>query len=344
MKNETKEIRYIELFGGIGGFRLGIEKVQECSRNWRGEKSLFRGISSSSIKEPSNPNEQRSWNCVGYYEIDKYAVQTYNKNFNTNYKPSDIRDVAAESVPDHDVLTAGFPCQSFSIAGRRKGFEDTRGTLFFEICRIAKAKRPRLLFLENVKGLLNHDETKTFATILRTLDELGYDAEWDVLNSKHFGVPQNRERVFIIGHLRGEPFKQVFPLEEGYKFNVSMGEKTEEEQERISNALTSIYYKRNYGGTQIMQEPKIAERTPLKFMSRNQKEVEGDYSFTIDGANTGGIKQGRRIRRLTPLECERLQGFPDNWTQGVSDTQRYKQLGNAVTTNVIEAIVRNIRL
>ena len=176
-------MKYIELFGGIRGFSLGIKKATKGK-----------------------------WKCVGYYEIDKYAVQTSNKNFGTKYKPTDIRKVQSGEVPDHDILCAGFPCQSFSIAGKRKGFEDTRGTLFFEICRIAKDKRTPLLFLENVKGLLSHDEGRTFATILSTLSEMGYSVEWQVLNSKHFGVPQNRERVFIIGHLGGFSRGQVFPI------------------------------------------------------------------------------------------------------------------------------------
>ena len=177
---ENDKMRFVELFGGIGGFSLAMQR--------------------------------EGFQCVGYYEIDKYAVQTYNKNFGTNYEPKDIREVKADDLPDHEILCGGFPCQSFSIAGKRMGFEDTRGTLFFEIARIAKVKRPHILFLENVKGLLSHDRGRTFATILATLDELGYNAEWQVLNSKYFGVPQNRERVFIIGHLRDQCSRQIFPL------------------------------------------------------------------------------------------------------------------------------------
>src|SRR3990167_10841562 len=165
-------MRFVELFGGIGGFSLAMER--------------------------------EGFKCVGYYEIDKYAVKTYNKNFGTSYEPTDIRGVKADNIPDHEVLCAGFPCQSFSIAGERLGFKDTRGTLFFEVARIIKRKQPQIVFLENVKGLLSHDKGRTFACILATLDELGYNAEWQVLNSKHFGVPQNRERGFIIGHLRGK--------------------------------------------------------------------------------------------------------------------------------------------
>jgi DNA (cytosine-5)-methyltransferase 1 len=175
------EPTFIEMFCGIGGFRLGLERS--------------------------------GWKCVWANDIDKYACQVYRKNFGDGgLVEGDIRSVDADSIPDHTLLTAGFPCQSFSLAGKRKGFEGTRGTLFYDIARVADAKRPPLLLLENVKGLLSNDKGRTFARILQTLDELGYDVEWQVLNSKYFGVPQNRERVFIIGHLRGTGSRQVFPI------------------------------------------------------------------------------------------------------------------------------------
>jgi len=179
-----KKIRFIDLFGGIGGFRLGLQKASD------------------------------RFECVWYNDNNKYAVKIYNKRFGEKYEAKDIRKIKTEEIPDFDMLCAGFPCQSFSIAGRRKGFADTRGTLFFEIARIIKHKRPKYLLLENVKGLLNHDQGETFRTILRTLDELGYDVEWQVLNSKYFGVPQNRERVFIIGYLGRERRKKIFPVGE----------------------------------------------------------------------------------------------------------------------------------
>jgi len=171
---------FISLFGGIGGFDL--------------------------------PLINNGWKCVGYYDNDKYAIQTYNKNFKTNYEVQNVTKLDATKIQDHTMLCAGFPCPSFSAIGRRKGFNDPRGRLFFEIARIAKIKRPKILLLENVKGLLSHDKGQTFRIILQTLDNLGYDVEWQVLNSKHFGVPQNRERVFIIGHLRGESGQKIFPL------------------------------------------------------------------------------------------------------------------------------------
>lgn len=157
---------------------------------------------------------------IGYVEFDKFARRSYEAMYKTEgeWTAHDITTVTDDDIRQLgnrgriDVITGGFPCQAFSIAGKRKGFEDTRGTLFFEIARFANILSPRYLFLENVKGLLSHDNGNTFETILRTLDELGYDVEWDLLNSKDFGVPQNRERVFIIGHLRNGGTRKVFPV------------------------------------------------------------------------------------------------------------------------------------
>ena len=166
-------IKFFDMFAGIGGFRSGLEAIG-------------------------------GFECVGYCEIDKYAKQAYEAMYDTGGELyfDDARKIVPEQLPDFDLLVGGFPCQSFSIAGARKGFDDTRGTLFFEIARIAAVKKPKYLYLENVPGLLNHDSGKTFETILRTLDELGYDVCWQVLNSKNFGVPQSRNRVFIIGYNR----------------------------------------------------------------------------------------------------------------------------------------------
>ena len=178
-------MKFLDLFAGIGGFRLGMESAGH--------------------------------ECIGFCEIDKFARESYKAIHNTKgeIELHDITAVSDESIRgigSVDIICGGFPCQVFSIAGNRRGFEDTRGTLFFEIARFASILRPKYLFLENVRGLLNHDKGNTFEVILSALDELGYDVEWQVLNSKNFGVPQNRERVFIIGHLRGERTRNVFPL------------------------------------------------------------------------------------------------------------------------------------
>lgn len=205
-------MRYFSMFSGIGGFEIGIQRAMDdllCTKKCKHEKEN----SSCKCKGRVGFKQTTRLGCVGYSEIDKYASAVYRYRFGKEVKNyRDATKINTEELPDFDLLVGGFPCQAFSIAGKRRGFEDTRGTLFFEIARVLKAKQPRMFLLENVKGLLNHDKGETFTQILRAIDELGYDAEWQVLNSKHFGVPQNRERVFIIGRLRGTGGRKVFPL------------------------------------------------------------------------------------------------------------------------------------
>lgn len=273
-------MKFIDLFSGIGGFSLPLTEIGH--------------------------------ECIGFSEIDKYAILIYKKHFPTHECLGDIKSVDPTRLPNFDLIVGGFPCQSFSIAGKRGGFDDTRGTLFFEIARIARIKSPRLLLLENVKGLLSHDGGRTFDTIIRTLDELGYDIQWQVLNSKNFGVPQNRERVFIIGHLRGTARPEIFPLRED----------------------TNPIQIRIIGTTKGMHNTRIGERDNVY----DSGGIMGSLKAT-DYKQPPQIMLNGRIRKLTPLEHERLQGFPSDWTEGVSDTQRYKCLGNAVTVNVIKAII-----
>ena len=372
-------ITFADLFAGIGGFRLGIENA---------------------AKRLGIPVE-----CVFSSEIEKNARLIYERSFHTT-PAGDITKIHTDDIGDMDILCGGFPCQSFSIAGHRRGFEDTRGTLFFEIARIARAKRPKILFLENVKGLLNHDRGRTFGQILLTLDELGYDAEWQVLNSKDFGVPQNRERVFIIGHSRRYRSGQIFPV---------TGTTTATTRENSSTCIDANYGKGidNHGArTGIISYPVMTpERLEKRANGRRMKNAE-EPMFTLtaqdrhgvliqhycgthqadrviepDGISSclstcsGGdlipkillsqkselkfsditerkkdylgrnmpIHRGKklpeingRIRRLTPLECERLQSFPDNYTAGIADSNRYRCLGNAVTVNVIKAIAEKL--
>ncbi|RTK93011.1 DNA (cytosine-5-)-methyltransferase [Candidatus Saccharibacteria bacterium] len=274
-------MKYLSMFSGIGGFELGI-----------GDRGK----------------------CVGYSEIDKYAIKTYEEHFDhDNY--GDATKINPRELPDFDLLVGGFPCQAFSVAGKRLGFNDTRGTLFFDIARILAEKRPRHLVLENVKGILSHDSGKTFQTIVGVLADLGYFVEWQVLNSKDFGVPQNRERIYFVGHLRGECGRKVFPIT---------------------------------GSSQ--QIATVAGYISEEVWSGRHEQIRRTYNTdgampTIPTGQGGGVMtkiyQEPRIRRLTPKECERLQGFPDNWTIG-SDTQRYKQCGNAVTVNVVEAVVEKL--
>lgn len=176
-------IRFFDMFAGIGGFRSGLEAIG-------------------------------GYQCIGHCEIDKHVNAAYCAIYETEgeYYCEDARQINTETMPDFDMLCAGFPCQSFSVAGRRLGFSDTRGTLFFEVARIAAAKRPAFLLLENVPGLLSHDSGRTFETILSTLVEMGYNIEWCVLDSKHFGVPQQRRRLYIVGYFGTECAGQIFPL------------------------------------------------------------------------------------------------------------------------------------
>jgi DNA-cytosine methyltransferase len=304
-------MKYFSMFSGIGGFEygiqqayMGIESTKTLTEQTKLEIQQWRERTTVEKEHSILSTNQRIGGaiCVGYSEIDKYAIQTYERNFNGHTNYGDATTITPTDLPDFDLLVGGFPCQAFSIAGKRKGFDDTRGTLFFDIARILAEKRPRHLVLENVKGLLSHDQGKTFQTILGVLADLGYRVEWQVLNSKDFGVPQNRERVYIVGHLGGKCRGQVFPITGAYQQN------TKHIQRHISNTLTARYEAAQATGTYIGE---------------------------------GQLNAQAKIRRLTPTECERLQGFPDGWTIG-SDTQRYKQCGNAVTVNVVQAVMEKL--
>jgi len=357
MKNNGMGRRVFSMFTGVGGFELGL-----------GERF-----------EP-----------IGFSEFDKYASELLKDKWPNVKNWGDATKIEADLLPDFDMLCGGFPCQAFSVAGRRKGFEDTRGTLFFDVARIIEAKKPRIVFLENVKGLLNHDEGSTFRTIIRTLGELGYYVEWMVLNSKFHGVPQNRERVFIIGSLGGERRQQILPFrettqstDEEHKIERidDQSESTrDKESDRVYNpegvgpTLTKggakemkfqvsnsspreIGFKklntptlqaRDYKGPKIVmtQVHNMQPRSPDRPSLQKNPKAGGsghlqrdDTAWCIDTANTTAVEfNNKQVRRLTPLECERLQGFPDGWTKEFSDTQRYKMMGNAVTVNVIRAI------
>jgi len=368
----NQKLRVIDLFAGIGGFRLGIKNIKNINVEF-----------------------------VYASEWDKYANSVYRRHYG-ECDIRDIREVKPEEIPDFNLLTGGFPCQSFSVAGKRGGFEDIRGTLFFEIARIVKQKQPRLLLLENVKGLLNHDQGRTFGVILSTLDELGYDAQWQVLNSKNFGVPQNRERVYIVGHLRGTPRPEVFPitnfnpasldyvggilseksklwLDNGKAFsrNFPQGSRvyhssgvssTLASQAGGLGAKTGLYMvddpsrkmgivdknesstlrRESHGNLPSVVIPVLTPDRVEKRQNGRRFKEDGEPSFTLTGQDRHGIFDGVKIRKLTPIECERLQGFPDGWTEygadgeKISDTQRYKMMGNAVTTNVVTEVIRRL--
>lgn len=291
-------MKCLSLFSGIGGFDLALQR--------------------------------KGHEIVGACEIDKYARQVYTRHFPGVRIYEDATKLDPRELPDFDLLCAGFPCQPFSYAGKRLGFEESRGTLFFEIARIAREKRPQYLLLENVRGLLSHAEGKTFAEILSTLDEIGYDAEWQVLNSKYF-LPHQRERVFIIGHLRGKPFKQIFPIGEIHK----VCDEQESKTDTVAKCLTAGGHS---GGLHSQMT------IMLMHSQANGRPINYDNAFSLTTKQEQAVFDLKRYRRFTPIECERLQGFPDNWTKGLSDTQRYKCVGNAVTVPVIEYILSSMTL
>jgi len=308
---------------------------------------------------------------VGACEIDKYARQIYAKQFPGVPIHDDATQVSAVALPQFDVLCAGPPCQSFSIAGKRGGFKDTRGSLFFEVARIAKEKQPSIIFIENVKGLLSHDEGRTFGTILNSLDEVGYDCEFQLHNSKYH-VPQNRERVYIIGHLRGKRTRQVFPLgridsksvkkikqpvEQDTEFIPVVNDRNGLRKVERATCLDANYFKgHDYHGARtliykfvravltpdraetrqvgrrikedgepafavttqdrhgVMIENKPTEMIYFSNTNANMKQriQEREASWTLGTSGTDfGIKEDKKIRKLTPVECERLQGFPE---------------------------------
>lgn len=375
-------MNFLDLFAGIGGFRLGMERA--------GHK------------------------CVGYCEIDKYARLSYNAIHDTegeiDYK--DITEVTNEEFRKLrgkvDVICGGFPCQAFSIAGNQLGFEDARGTLFYEIARAAEQVKPRYLFLENVRNLLSHDKGKTFARMLKILDELGYDVEWQVLNSKNFGVPQNRERVFIIGHLRGECTYRVFPIRgKDEKFN------TDGEINQVGNIGKSDNFGGNPQVTRVYdingisptlntmqgggREPKIV--VPVLTPDRVEKrqngrrfKTNGEPMFTITTQDRHGVlvreatkqgyavadvgdsinfshpnsktRRGRvgkniantlltsdeqgvvlsdyKIRKLTPCECWRLQGLPDWAFDKAQEVNSNSQLYKQAGNSVTVNVIEEI--
>ena len=401
-------MKAFSLFSGIGGFDLALQR---------------QGIE-----------------MVGACEIDKYARSVYQRQFPGVRVWNDATKIDPKEIPDHDILAFGFPCQAFSVAGARGGFSDTRGTLFFEGARIAKEKRPSILLMENVLGLLSHDKGQTMSVILATLDEMGYEWEYQVFNSKHW-VPQNRERVFIIGYSRESGRRKIFPIEgdggktsglrkvglvgkddqahrvystdgisstlasEGGGLGAKTGLYKESKIKRIEGN-PNVYNTDAQGGkiydpegisptvsgqrvnsqgyiktgkikkvqsistiqphATVMDEcaPALTCKheqpvvrpiiTPDRIERRKQNgrriKDDGDPAFTQTATDQHGIMIDDRIRRLTPTECERLQGFPDQWTKldadgnEVSDTQRYRMLGNAVTVDVVQFLLRCMML
>lgn len=319
------KFKFIDLFAGIGGFRIAMQNL--------GGK------------------------CVYTSEWDEQAKKTYEANFGEVPFGDITKEETKRFIPDNfDVLCAGFPCQAFSIAGRRGGFEDTRGTLFFDVAEIIKRKRPKAIFLENVKGLRNHDKGKTLKTILNVLrEDLGYYVpEPQVLNAKDFGVPQNRERIFIVG-FRNDLGIDEFEYPEPPKQPVTFEDVKEENTVSVKYYLSDTYLntlvkhkqrhesKGNGFGYEIIPDDGTANAVVCGGMGRERNLVYDDRleDFTPVTHIKGEVnRQG--IRKMTPREWARLQGFPDNYIIPVADASAYKQFGNSVAVPAIQATAEKI--
>jgi DNA (cytosine-5)-methyltransferase 1 len=306
-------MKFIDFFAGIGGMRLGLEQA--------GHK------------------------CIGFCEFDKYAVKSYQAIHNTEgeWYSNDVRDIRAKDIPRADLWCFGFPCQDISVAGKQLGFDGKRSSLFFAVTRLIRdleeKDRPSTLLVENVKNLLSVNGGVDFLKLQIELAEIGYDAEWQVLNSKDFGVPQNRERVFIIGHLRGQSGRKIFPLgSDGIQADDIQG------QSPTTNTLTASYEGAQAVGSYVVegeQYAQICEQRADEGLRFFKDGVCGTLR-TIGACGDKRVIDGSQIRKLTPRECWRLQGFPDEYFNRAaavnSDSQLYKQAGNAVTVNVARAI------
>lgn len=319
LPSPTPTFTFVDLFAGIGGFRLGLQAL--------------------------------GGHCLFSSEIDRFAQETYAANFGA--KPhGDIRCIEAAAIPDHDVLAAGFPCQAFSIAGRRGGFADTRGTLFFEVARILDAKRPPAFILENVRGLVHHQRGRTLQTILHTLRyDLGYCVpEPALLNARHFGLPQNRERIFIIGFREAAAAKR-YGLPRGGGEAAVFGQIKEKTAVPAKYYLSARYLqtlrnhrqrhesKGNGFGYEVIGDDAAANAIVVGGMGRERNLVIDDRLVSHEPqTRLQGEINREGIRRMTPREWARLQGFPDTFVFPVSDTQAYKQLANAVAVPVVTAV------
>lgn len=314
-KKKEKEFTFIDLFAGIGGFRIALESAAGA--------------------------------CVFSSEWDEKSQETYLNNFG-EIPSGDITKINEKIVPDHDVLCAGFPCQAFSISGKMKGFNDTRGTLFFDVARIAKHKKPKVLFLENVKNFAKHDNGKTLATILKTLDEIGYKVFYQILKSSDYGVPQARERIYLVcfrKDLGVNDFSFPKPIEK----IVVVKDILEEENVNIK------YIERS--DIKITKEPNkvVDPRKPLQIGKIN-KGGQGERVYSVNAAGitlsaygggvaskTGAYLINGKVRKLTPRECARLQGFPEDYELPKNINVAYKQFGDSVSMPVLKMVFQEIK-
>lgn len=317
-------INFIDLFCGIGGIRLGMQS--------------------------------QGYNCVFSSDINTECQRTYNVNFN-EIPFGDITKIDEKCIPQHDILCAGFPCQPFSISGKQKGFNDTRGTLFFDICRILNERKPSVVFLENVKHLIHHNGGKTLQTILDKLEELGYVVSWKVLNGADFGVPQNRERIIIIGSTFGKfDFSTLKTLPRTRLFDFL--DKEGEFEYLDPSEYTLIDSPKQQPGSGLIfagyrnkSIRKVGVRPGTEHLSRVHKQPNRIYSVfgihpTLPSQESSGryfiLTADNRVRKLTINECWRIMGFPEEYKKVSSIGEQYKQLGNSVCVPMIKAVAEEI--
>ena len=306
-----KQLTFIDLFAGIGGFRLA--------------------------------GESYGARCVFSSEWDKHSKITYRANYGEE-PAGDITKIASNEIPDHDILFAGFPCQAFSISGKRRGFEDTRGTLFFDVARILKAKKPSMFLLENVKNLATHDNGNTLKVILSTLEQLGYKVYYQVLRASDYEVPQARERIYIVG-FENHSVNFSFPKP---KNNTRVVADILEKDEIVDAKVI----KRDFIFNQTSEIKDVRKPKRIGYFN---KGGQGERIYSVNAAGitlsaygggqagkTGAYLVGDTVRRLSPRECARLQGFPDNFTIPVSHNYALKQFGDSVSVPVIKEVVRNM--
>lgn len=304
MYGSREQVRFIDLFCGIGGFRVAFEE---------------------SCREVDVEAK-----CVFSSDIDKFCQDSYEANFEER-PHGDITKIDENEIPDHDILFAGFPCQPFSIIGQMKGMNDTRGTLFFDIARILKEKRPKAFVLENVKQLVGHDKGNTLKVILKSLKDLGYHVQYSVLNALDYGLPQKRERIVIVGHKEPilftypTPFRPYKPLEE---------------------ILESKIDKKHYASDYIRSKRKESHKSSFYPSIWHENKSGNVCSYPYSCALRAGASYNYLLvngeRRLTPREMFRLQGFPDWYKIVVSDGQARRQAGNAVPVNMIKAVLQKL--
>ncbi|MBQ9894236.1 MAG: DNA cytosine methyltransferase [Ruminococcus sp.] len=316
LKNKVLSgMTFIDLFAGLGGFRLALESLGA--------------------------------DCVYSNEWDKYAQQVYNDNYG-DMPEGDITKVDESTIPDHDILCAGFPCQAFSISGKQHGFEDSRGTLFFDVARIIKCKRPKIVFMENVKNFEVHDKGNTLETVKRTMLELGYSFSYKVLNAVDYGIPQNRARIYMVCFRNDieiknfnfpSPFKLTKHLEDFLLPDSQIPEKCYVNRpDTFMSDKTDDTYSNKSIRLGIVNKGGQGERIYSTKGAAITLSANGGGVF----AKTGGYSVNGRYRRLAPRECARLMGYPDSFKIIDNDNQAYKQFGNSVVIDVLQLIAEQI--